>query len=81
MTKLLNWTGAKLSVALATVAAVLSFGAAAYATDPVSDAFTSGQSSLTGYITQGVGVIVAVLLLGLGIGLLVKYLRKAVRAA
>ncbi|MHB8463446.1 MAG: hypothetical protein ACYDH6_16050 [Acidimicrobiales bacterium] len=51
------------------------------ATDPVSDAFAAGQISLTGYITLGIAVIVAVLLAGLGVGLLVKYLKKAVRAA
>ena len=49
--------------------------------DPVDSAFSTGQTSISGYIASGIGVIVAVLLLGLGVGLLVKYLRKAVRAA
>lgn len=55
--------------------------ASAQTTDPVDAAFDSGQTSLTAYIATGIGVIVAVLIAGLGVGLLVKYLRKAVRAA
>jgi type IV secretory pathway VirB2 component (pilin) len=69
-------------VLVAVVLGGIALPTAAFATgDPVGDAFTSGQTSLMGYITTGIGVIVAVLLAGLGVGLLVKYLRKAVRAA
>lgn len=73
--------------ALAATSALVSFvalGAAAamaQTTDPVDGAFTSAQSSLTGYVTTGIGVIIAVMLLGVGVAVLVKYVRKAARAA
>lgn len=74
-------TSVKVLSAVAFVVGFVSMATPAFATDPVDDAFTAGQTSITGYIASGIGVIVAVLLLGLGVGLLVKYLRKAVRAA
>lgn len=49
--------------------------------DLVGDAFDSSTGTLAAYVGTGVGVIVAVLLLALGVGLLVRYLRKGVRAA
>jgi hypothetical protein len=66
--------------AFALVVAVVSMAGAAHA-DAISDAFTASQTSLTTYITAGVGVIVAIVGLGLGVTVLVKYLRKAARAA
>jgi hypothetical protein len=49
--------------------------------DPISDAFASGQASLLTYVGLGIVAIVALLLLGIGVGILVKYLRKARAAA
>jgi predicted transporter len=71
----------KLSVALTVVAfSILAFAPAAMA-DPVTDAFASGQTQLTTYVGLGIATIVTLLLLGLGVTVLVKYLRKAGRAA
>jgi ribose/xylose/arabinose/galactoside ABC-type transport system permease subunit len=80
----INKLSVKALVAVGTVLAGIAMAVPAFATDPpdpVNGAFTDAQTSLTGYIVVGIGVIVAVLLAGLGVGLLVKYLRKAVRAA
>ncbi len=73
----------KLGVGFAVVAATIVTwaGVASASADPVANAFASGETSLMTYIGLGIGVIVVVLLAGLGVGLLVKYLRKAVRAA
>ena len=71
----------KLYVTLLGAVAMVLASAGVASADAVTDAFDDGQTSITGYIASGIGVIVAVLLLGLGVGLLVKYLRKAVRAA
>ncbi|MHB8463449.1 MAG: hypothetical protein ACYDH6_16065 [Acidimicrobiales bacterium] len=45
--------------------------------DAVAAAFGAGSGSLVGYIAGGLAVILALLLVGLGVSLLVKYLRKA----
>lgn len=73
---------ASVYMSLLAVASVLSgVGTAAYA-DAVGDGFASAQSGITTTIsTYAIPLIVAVLLVGLGIGLLVKYVRKGVRAA
>lgn len=61
--------------------ALMGLGQAAYA-DAVGDGFASAQSGITNIITTyAIPLLVAVLLVGLGIGLLVKYVRKGVRAA
>ena len=49
--------------------------------DPVSDGFTAGWALITARVGNGVGVVVTVLLFTLGVGLVVRYLRRAVRAA
>jgi hypothetical protein len=74
--------GAKWVAVMATLFGVLSLSAPSFATgDPVADGFTSGQTSITTYIGLGVGVIAAIVVLGIGVVVLVKYLRKAGRAA
>lgn len=60
---------------------VLVAGQAAFA-DAVSDGFSSAQSGIVDLITNNaLPLIIAVVLVGLGIALLVKYVRKGVRAA
>jgi len=60
---------------------VLVAGQAAFA-DAVGDGFTSAQSSITSTIpNNALPLVIAVLLVGLGIGLLAEYVRKGVRAA
>lgn len=60
---------------------LMGLGGAAYA-DAVGDGFASAQDGITSTIsTYAIPLIVAVLLVGLGVGLLVKYVRKGVRAA
>lgn len=49
--------------------------------DLVGAAFASSGSTLATYVGLGVGVIVAALSVAVGVGLLVRYLRKGVRAA
>jgi heme/copper-type cytochrome/quinol oxidase subunit 2 len=74
----------KFSTALAVVVfSVVAFASAASAqtADPIGDAFSSGQTQLVTYVGLGIGTIVTLLLLGLGVTVLVKYLRKAGRAA
>lgn len=69
------------STALVSFIALGASAAMAQTTDPVNTAFSDAQSSLTGYVTTGIGVIIAVMLLGVGVAVLVKYVRKAARAA
>jgi hypothetical protein len=73
------------ALTMATVVALVVVGVAspsfALGSDPVTSAFTSGQTSLTTYIGLGIAVVAAILLLGIGVSVLVKYLRKAARAA
>ena len=62
--------------------AVVIASATAAAADPVSDGFSSAQSGIVSVITNNaLPLIIAVVLVGLGIALLVKYVRKGVRAA
>jgi hypothetical protein len=55
--------------------------ASATPADPVADAFDDGQTSISTYIGLGVAVIAAIVVLGIGVTILVKYLRKAAHAA
>lgn len=60
---------------------LMGVGTAAYA-DAVGDGFASAQSGITNTITTyAIPLVIAVLLVGLGVGLLIKYVRKGVRAA
>ena len=68
-------------VGAVTLLVMAALGPAFAVTDSVTTAFSDAQTSLLGYIVAGIAVIVAILLAGLGVGLLVKYLRKAVRAS
>lgn len=66
---------------LLALASVLVAGTAASA-DAVSDGFASAQSGIVNIVTNyALPLVIAVLLVGLGIGLLVKFVRKGVRAA
>jgi len=73
--------------ALAATGALVAFvtlgatAAMAQTTDPVNDAFASSQTKMSGYVTTGIGVIITLLLLGVGVAVLVKYVRKAAKAA
>jgi hypothetical protein len=74
------------SMVVGTIVAFAAHGAAvASATcasdDTVCTGFGSAQTSLLAYIALGIGVIVALLLAGIGVRLLVKYVRKAASAA
>lgn len=65
-------------------ASMLAFAgvAAADPADPVGDAFSTAQSDIVGLVTDNaIPLIIAVLLVGIGVSLLVKYVRKGVRAA
>jgi hypothetical protein len=75
-----NSAAARIGAALGLVFAVMAVAQVAHA-DAISDAFASAQTSLLGYIALGIGVIVALLLAGIGVRLLVKYVRKAASAA
>ena len=50
------------------------------ATDPVTAGFSTVQTSLVNYVGLGVALVIAVFLVGIGVGLLVKWARRAVRA-
>lgn len=69
----------KASAALAVCTAFVLTATAAGA-DVVSSAFTSEQTSITTYIGDGAVVLVAVMALGIGLRLLVKWIRRAVHA-
>ena len=75
-----NTSAARIGAAVGLVFAVMGFAQVAHA-DVISDAFASAQTSLLAYIALGIGVIVALLLAGIGVRLLVKYVRKAASAA
>ena len=66
------------ALALATMPAA---SATCASDDTVCAGFGSAQTSLLAYIALGIGVIVALLLAGIGVRLLVKYVRKAASAA
>jgi hypothetical protein len=79
MKELLSRRSTQGLAAVAAVAAVLLAPALAGA-DVISSAFTSEQTSITSYIGEGTAVIVAVMALGIGVRLLVKWVRRAVKA-
>lgn len=79
-TYLASRTGRAL-LAVATVTGVLVAGASAAGADVVSSAFTTETSSLTTDIGLGAALVVALMAIGLGIMLLVKWSRRAVHAA
>jgi hypothetical protein len=45
--------------------------------DPIASGLGDGVGALVGYVVAGLGVVMACLLLGLGVGLLLKFLRRA----
>jgi hypothetical protein len=76
----------KTAVSVAVVGlSVLMFGGSAFAVpppDPTGGAAADVQSQTTTWITgQGVPLIVALLVIGIVIGLLVKYARRGARAS
>jgi hypothetical protein len=68
-------------LAVSTVGAVLVGMASASGADVVSSAFSTETTSLTTDIGLGAGLVVALMAIGLGIMLLVKWSRRAVRSA
>lgn len=61
--------------------ALMGLGSVAYA-DAVGDGFASAQAGILNIVsTYAIPLIIAVLLVGLGVALLVKFVRKGVRAA
>lgn len=71
------------AVMLAPLALVVGFAAPASASPtPTAQAFTDAKDGIVGIITNnGIPLIIAVLLVGIGVTLLVKYVRKGVRSA
>lgn len=49
--------------------------------DPISGAFASATTQLSGYVTAGVALVIAILLLGVGVRVAVRYIRKAASAS
>jgi hypothetical protein len=49
--------------------------------DPMVVALASAQDTTSGYVEQGVTVVATLLLLGLGVGVLIRYLRRAARSS
>lgn len=77
--RFMGTTTGKFVAAAAAIGAVGGVAAPAGATgDVISDAFTTLQGTLLGYLGDAVVVIIALLGLGLGIRMLVKWVRKAV---
>lgn len=68
------------SAALATFVAVVTVSGVAGA-DAISSAFTTEQTTLTGYLGDAVVLVIALLGLGAGIRFLVKWVRKAVASS
>jgi predicted transporter len=68
------------TAAIAAVVAVLSVPTLAGA-DVVSSAFSTETTSLTSYIGLGAALVVALLGLGLGVRMLVKWAKRGVSAA
>jgi hypothetical protein len=72
-------TAGKVSGAIAGAAVVLAAPSLAGA-DAVTSGFTSTGTTLTGYLGDAVVLVLAVLGLGLGIRMLIKWARRAVAA-
>ena len=68
-------------LAVSTVGAVLVGAATASGADVVSSSFTSETTTLTTDIGLGAGLVVALMALGLGIRLLVKWSKRATNAS
>jgi len=66
--------------ALGVIAAVvLGFNGVAGA-DAIGDGITAAQTTLTGYVTAGVAMVIAILMLGVGIRTLTKWVKRAASA-
>ena len=81
MRNFLSSRAGQVSVAIATVGALIVGAASASGADVVSSAFTSETTTLTTDIGLGAALVVALMALGLGIRMLVKWSKRAVKAA
>lgn len=49
--------------------------------DPITAAFGTATTQLTGYVGAGVALVIAILLVGIGVRVAIKYIRKAASAS
>jgi hypothetical protein len=82
MKKFLSNRAARAAFGVGLVAAFLGFSAPAFATTDtaIASGFTTAQTDLLGYLALAIVLVIAVMVVGLGITLLVKWARRAVHS-